>query len=80
MRDRKGTHVEVLVDARTSGFARARINGDTVSLSEELKLEKKNKHTVEIVVDRLVIPENVHNNETFLSRLTDSVETTLKNG
>ena len=57
VRNRKGTHVEVLVDARTSGFARARINGDTVSLSEELKLEKKNKHTIEIVVDRLVIPE-----------------------
>ena len=78
VRNRKGTHVEVLADARTSGFARARINGDTVSLSEELRLEKKNKHTVEIVVDRLVIPENVLNDETFLSRLTDSVETTLK--
>ena len=78
VRNRKGTHVEVLVDARSSGFARARVNGDTVSLTEDLKLEKKNKHTIEIVVDRLIIPENVLNDETFLSRLTDSVETTLK--
>ena len=78
VRNRKGTHVEVLADARTSGFARARINGDTVSLSGDLKLEKKNKHSVEIVVDRLVIPENVQADETFLTRLTDSVETTLK--
>ena len=78
VRNRKGTHVEVLADARTSGFARARINGDTVSLSGEIRLEKKNKHTVEIVVDRLVIPENVSSDDGFLARLTDSVETTLK--
>ncbi len=78
VRNRKGTHVDVLTDARTSGFARARVNGDTVSLTAELSLEKKNKHTVEIIVDRLVIPEAAPDDATFLSRLTDSVETTLK--
>ena len=78
VRNRKGTHVEVLADARTSGFARARINGDTVSLTDDLKLEKKNKHSVDIIVDRLVISENALSDDTFLSRLTGSVETTLK--
>jgi len=78
VRNRKGTHADVLTDARTSGFARARIDGETVSLSEGLSLEKKNRHTVEIIVDRLVIPENAPDDASFLSRLTDSVETTLK--
>ncbi len=78
VRNRKGTHIEVLVDARTSGFARARINGEILDLSEKIVLEKKNKHTVEIVVDRLVLPDNAADDETFFSRLTDSVETTLK--
>ena len=78
VRNRKGTHADVLADARSSGFARARINGDTVGLTAELSLEKKNKHTVEIIVDRLVIPEAAPDDAAFLSRLTDSVETTLK--
>ena len=78
VRNRKGTHVEVFADARTSGFARARVNGETLNLSEKIVLEKKNKHSVEIIVDRLVLPENALNDSTFFSRLTDSVETTLK--
>ncbi len=78
VRNRKGTHTDALTDARTSGFARARIDGETVNLSEGLSLEKKNKHTVEIIVDRLVIPENAASDAAFLARLTDSVETTLK--
>ena len=77
VRNRKGTHADALTDARTSGFARARIDGETVSLSEGLSLEKKNKHTVEIIVDRLVISE-APGDAAFLARLTDSVETTLK--
>ncbi len=78
VRNRKGSHAEILADARTGGFARARINGDTVSLTDELKLEKKNKHSVDIIVDRLVVPEDALADDGFVSRLTGSVETTLK--
>jgi excinuclease ABC subunit A len=76
VRNRKGTHAEVFAEARASGFARARVNGEVMTLSEVPALEKKNKHTIEIVVDRLVVPEEP--DEGFLSRLTESVETTLK--
>ena len=76
VRNRKGTHADVFADARASGFVRARVNGEVVSLGEEIGLEKKNKHTIDIIVDRLVIPEA--QDDTFLSRLTESVETTLK--
>ena len=78
VRSRKGTHAEVLADARSSGFARARVDGEVLSLSEEIALEKKNKHVIDIVVDRLVVPESAERDEAFMSRLTDSVETTLK--
>ena len=78
VRNRKGTHVDVLQNAKASGFVRARINGDVVSLSDDIVLEKKNKHTIEIVVDRLVIPDAANNDDAFLARLTDSVEITLR--
>ena len=78
VRNRKGTHVDVLKDAKASGFVRARINGETVTLSDEIKLEKKNKHSIDVIVDRLKIPKNAQKDEGFMSRLTDSVETTLK--
>lgn len=78
VRNRKGTHVDVIKDALASGFVRARINGETLSLSDDIKLEKKNKHSIEIIVDRLVVPEGALQDDAFLSRLTDSVETTLK--
>ncbi len=78
VRNRKGTHVDVIKDAMGSGFVRVRVNGETMSLGDEIRLEKKNKHAIEIIVDRLVVPEKSLQDDGFLSRLTDSVETTLK--
>ena len=78
VRNRKGTHVDVLKDARAAGFVRARVNGETLTLSDEIDLEKKNKHSIDIVVDRLVIPGNAQDDAAFMGRLTESVELTLK--
>ena len=71
VRGRKGTQQKELDAARRGGYARVRIDGDMYDLDEEISLEKNKKHTVEIVVDRLVINENVQ------SRLADSLETAL---
>ncbi len=76
VRNRKGTHADVLDAARAQGFVRARIDSEVVSLQQAIALEKKNKHDVAIIVDRLVVPEA--DDDAFLSRLTDSVETTLR--
>ena len=78
VRNRKGTHADVLKDAKAAGFARARVNGEVVTLSSEIALEKKNKHSIDIVVDRLVVPLSAESDDAFVSRLTESVETTLK--
>ena len=69
VRGKKGEHVKVFEDARKSGFARVRVDGILYDLSEEIKLEKNKKHTIELVVDRLVIREGQRR------RLTDSIET-----
>ena len=69
IRGRKGEHTKELERARKSGYVRVRIDGITYDLSEEIKIEKNKKHTIEIVVDRLVIKEGIK------SRLTDSIET-----
>ena len=71
VRGRKGEHVKLLEDARKSGYVRARIDGIIYELSEEIKLEKNVKHTIEIVVDRLVIREGIQ------KRLTESIETVM---
>jgi excinuclease ABC subunit A len=76
VRNRKGTHADVFAYAKSKGFVRAKVNGEVKNLSEDIKLIKKNKHTIELIVDRLAIPEQI--DDAFLSRLTDSVETTLK--
>ncbi len=55
VKGRKGEHVKVLEQAKKSGFVRVRIDGNLYELSEEIKLEKNIKHTIEIVVDRLVV-------------------------
>ena len=78
VRNRKGTHVDVLNDAKAAGFVRARVNGEVLTISDEIVLEKKNKHTIDIVVDRLKVPKKAHDDDAFMSRLTDSVELTLK--
>ncbi|CAB1246900.1 excinuclease ABC (subunit A) [Ruminococcaceae bacterium BL-6] len=69
VRARKGEHTKELNAARKSGFVRVRVDGDIYDLSETIKLEKNKKHSIEIVVDRLVIHPDIR------SRLADSVET-----
>ena len=69
VRGRKGEHVKVFEDARKSGYVRVRVDGNVYDLSEEIKLEKNKKHSIEVVVDRIAIKEDVR------GRLTDSVET-----
>lgn len=69
---RKGEFVDLFQDFALQGYSRARVDGETIQLSEPPKLEKQYKHTIEVVVDRLVIKESVH------QRLTDSIETALK--
>lgn len=71
VRGRKGEHVKVLEDAKKSGYARVRVDGILYDLSEEIKLEKNKKHTIEIVVDRLVMREGIQ------KRLTESMETVM---
>ena len=67
VRQRKGEHVKVLKDAQKSGYVRVRVDGNLHDLSEEIKLEKNKKHSIEIVVDRVVVRADAR------SRLTDSV-------
>lgn len=76
VRGRKGEHQKELDAARRSGFVRVRVDGNLYDLSEEIKLEKNNKHNIEVVVDRLVIAPEIR------SRLADSIETAtaLTNG
>jgi len=71
IRGRKGEYQKVFEDARKSGFVRVRVDGAIYDLSEEIKLEKNLKHTIEIVVDRLVVKPEI------TRRLTDSVETAI---
>ncbi len=76
VRGRKGTHDDLLKQAVSDGYVRARIDGVPVELSERINLAKTKKHDIEIVVDRLVVPEEKDDGE-FYPRLTDSVETAL---
>lgn len=70
VRGRKGEHIKLLEDAKKNGYVRARIDGEVYDLSDEIKLDKKKKHTIEIIVDRLKIKNGIQ------KRLTDSAETT----
>ena len=73
IRGRKGEHVKVIESIKKNGFVRARIDGETFEIDEdEIKLEKNIKHTIEAVVDRLVVKQDIR------SRLADSIETALK--
>ncbi|MEA2097127.1 MAG: excinuclease ABC subunit UvrA [Candidatus Cloacimonadota bacterium] len=72
VQNRKGEHKEELEEARNEGFVRVKINGIMLQLSEKITLDKKSKHNIDIVVDRLVLKDNIR------SRLIDSVETALK--
>ena len=72
IRGKKGEHQKILDDARKQGFVRARVDGQVVSLDEEIKLEKQKKHTIEIIVDRIKLSEDSR------KRLSESVETALQ--
>ena len=72
VRGKKGRHEKVFESARKSGYVRARVDGIVYDLSENIELEKNNKHNIEIVVDRLVIKEGIG------ARLVDSIENVMK--
>ena len=72
IRGRKGEFVKLLQGYQKEGFVRARIDGETVELTDDLQIDRKKKHNVEIIVDRLVIKEEIR------SRLTESIEIALK--
>ena len=74
VRSRKGEHRGILNEIKKEGFLRARINGKIYSIEENIHLKKQKKHTIEIVVDRLVLDGN------FMDRLTESVELALHIG
>ena len=78
VRKRKGTHEEVILEARASGFQRARVNGVVVDLDQPIRLAKTRKHDIEIVIDRLVLPTGADSD--FRIRLADSVETACRVG
>ena len=71
IRGKKGEYQKIIEDAKKSGFIRARIDGVTTSLDENIKLDKQKKHTIEIIVDRIVISQDSR------KRLSDSVEASL---
>ena len=72
VRGRKGEHVKVFQQAKKSGFVRVKVDDSLYDLNEEIKLDKNKKHTIEIVVDRLVVREGMH------MRLAESIETALR--
>ena len=72
VRGRKGEFTKLLENFQKEGFVRARIDGEMVELSDDLQIDRKKKHNIELIVDRLVIKEDIR------SRLTESVETALK--
>ncbi len=75
VRDRKGEYQQIFTDLRKSGYARVRVDGKVLDLSEDIPLEKTKKHSIEAVIDRLVVGQ-----EGVQSRIADSVETALKLG
>ncbi len=89
---RKGEYKDVFAEARAEGFVRVRVDGQIHDLNDEIKLNKKVKHTIEVVVDRLVMPEQqpdaaalesvpiTEEWHSFVTRLTDSIETALRIG
>jgi excinuclease ABC subunit A len=74
VKERKGEHREVIEQVRKSGFTRVRVDGIVLSLDEEIRLDKKKKHSIDAVVDRLIAKPGLG------QRLTDSVETALRHG
>ena len=71
IRGRKGEYTKLLQDAKKNGYVRVRIDGEVMDITDEIKLDKKRKHTLEIVIDRLIVRPDIQ------KRLTDSIETAL---
>ncbi len=71
IRGRKGEYTKLIQDAKKNGYVRVRIDGEVMDINEDIKLDKKRKHTIEIVVDRLIVRPDIQ------KRLTDSIETSL---
>ncbi len=69
---RKGTHVKTLEDIKKQGYVRVRVNGEVQDLGEDITLEKNKKHSIEVIIDRVVVKEGV------AARLSDSLETALR--
>lgn len=69
---RKGEHTKLLADIQKQGFVRVRVNGEIRELSDKIELEKNKKHSIEVVVDRIVVKSDIH------ARVADSLETALK--
>ena len=81
IRDRKGEHLHVFEDARRAGYVRVRVDGRIRDLGEQIDLDKKKKHTIEVVVDRLITEgREGEGSASSASRLSDSVEQALKLG
>jgi excinuclease ABC subunit A len=82
VRERKGTYQAVFDEIRKAGFVRVRVDGETTSLEEDFDLDRYKKHTIEAVVDRIILrePGNEADAKSARTRLTDSVETALKFG
>ena len=89
---KKGEHAKILETIRRGGFVRMRVDGDIISINEEIELDSKKKHTIEIVIDRLVVKnfkrsyktlstgEKIEEKNPERSRLADSIELALKHG
>ncbi|QFT90602.1 UvrABC system protein A [Bacillus sp. THAF10] len=71
---RKGTHVKTIEDIKKQGYVRLRVNGEMVEVTDEIELEKNKKHSIEVVIDRIVVKDGV------ATRLSDSLETALRLG
>ena len=71
VRGRKGEYTKLIQDAKKNGYVRIRIDGEVMDINDEIKLDKNRKHTIEIVVDRLIVRPGIQ------KRLTDSIETSL---
>ncbi|PID02953.1 excinuclease ABC subunit A [Sporosarcina sp. P2] len=70
--ERKGTHAKLFEDIKRQGYVRVRVNGETIDLDDHIELDKNKKHTIEIVIDRIVMKEGVE------TRLSDSLESALR--
>ena len=75
LRDKKGTHKNLFLNLMKKGFVRVRVNGEILYLEDDINLDKNKKHTIEVIIDRLVVDKN---NEEFISRLSQGIESSVE--